>query len=392
MEKIKVIQTAHSSESYSLGDGEKDLKKIVLNNWPAKVSRQLKKFYPEIEVECWAPEKRYKRERRYEDSGVLFRFFPTTVALKYALDISIPMIKELKKEIEKSKKEGYKLIIHVHEIHNLHGILIAGLFRNEKVIVQHHGGYWPVKHLKESKMKKWFFPFFLLGQSVENRVLKNVRLYYILSKIEGEYLRKVAPNSKFRLQTMGIEDDFFNIVSKKDARKKLGLPLDKKIVLFLGRIAEIKGLGYLLKAMKDLKDIELKCIGFGPEEQKFKDYIKENNLHNVEFLGGIFGEKKLLYFSAADLFVLPSLKEGAPVTVMESLARNTPIVVTDVGGIPLMIENKREGIIIKQKSEKDIVRGVNEVLKWNDKNVQQYAEKYKWEKIIDDTVEDYKGF
>ena len=147
MKKIKVIQTAHSSESYSLSGGERDLKKVVLNNWPAKVSRQIKKFYPEIEVESWAPERIYKKEERFEDSGVLFRFFPTTFSGKYAIDISVPMLKALKKEIKKSKKEGYKLVIHVHEIHNLHGLLITLLFGNEKLIVQHHGGNWPFKNL-----------------------------------------------------------------------------------------------------------------------------------------------------------------------------------------------------------------------------------------------------
>ena len=149
-------------------------------------------------------------------------------------------------------------------------------------------------------------------------------------------------------------------------------------------------MSFLLEAMKTLKDIELKCIGFGPEEKKFKDYVKKNKLKNVEFLGGVFGEQKLNYLSAADVLVLPSLKEGAPVTVMEALATNTPVVVTDVGGVPLMIEGGREGIIIKQKNPEDIVRGVKEILKWKNKNVKKSAERYKWKKIIDDTIEDYK--
>ena len=187
---------------------------------------------------------------------------------------------------------------------------------------------------------------------------------------------------------MGIEDDYFKKINKKTARKKLSLLVNKKMILFIGRIAEIKGMGFLLEAMKNLKDVELKCIGFSPEEEKFKDFARKNNLKNIEFLNGVFGEKKLLYLGAADAFVLPSLKEGAPVTVMEALARNLPVVVTNVGGVPLMIKNNREGIIIKQKSSKDIVRGVREILKWK-KDVKKYAEKYKWKEIIKQTVEDY---
>ncbi|MEK6860320.1 MAG: glycosyltransferase family 4 protein [Nanoarchaeota archaeon] len=389
MEKIKIIQASHSSESYSLGEGEKDLKKLVLNDWPARVSKQIKKIYPEIEIECWAPERIYKKDESYEEYGVIFRFFPVTLSLRYALDISIPMLKELKKEIEKSKKEGYKLIIHFHEVHNLHGLLIASLFKNEKVILQHHGGSWPVKHLGESKKKKWIFPFFLLGQLWENLVLKNIKYYYILSKEEMDYLKKRAPDSKIRFQTMGIEDEYFKKMNKKTARKKLKIPFNKKLILYIGKIARIKGMGFLLEAMKNMQSVELKCIGFGPEERIFKDYVKENKLENVEFLGGVFGEKKMLYLRAADALILPSLREGAPVTVMEALACNTPVVVSNVGGVPLMIENGREGIIIKQKSPEEIIKGVREILKWKNKNVRKYADKYRWKKIVDGTIKDY---
>lgn len=388
--KIKVIEISHSSESYALGEGEKELKKLVLNDWPARTARQTKKFYPEIEVECWAPERIYKEEKQYVEGEILFRFFPTTIAVRYGLDFSMQMLKELKREIEKSKRENYKLIIKIHEVHNLHGLLIASFFKDQNLIVQHHGGSWPVKHLSESRKKKFFFPLFYLAQILENSILKNVKYFYALSEKEINYLKQRAPDSMIKFQTMGIEDEYYKSVGKKTARKKLKIPDNKKVILYIGRIAEIKGAGFLLEAMKKMKYVELKCIGFGPEEKKFKDYAKENNLKNVEFLGGVFGEKKILYLNAANAFVLPSLKEGAPVTVMEALACNTPVVVTEIGGVPMMIENGREGIIIKKKSPEDIVRGIKEILRWKNKNVKQYADKYRWKKIIEATVRDYR--
>src|SRR3989344_2514643 len=123
MEKLKIIEIKHSSESYSLGENEV-LKNLVLNDWNARVAKQIKKFYPEIDVECWSSERLYDKEERYEEFGVLFRFFPVTFGFRYALDYSRIMLKELRKEIEKSKKDGYKLIVHFHEVHNLHGLLV----------------------------------------------------------------------------------------------------------------------------------------------------------------------------------------------------------------------------------------------------------------------------
>ena len=144
-------------------------------------------------------------------------------------------------------------------------------------------------------------------------------------------------------------------------------------------------------AVKKLKDqkIELKIAGYGQEQDKFKQYAKKNNLKNVEFLGGIFGEKKRLYLAASDVLVLPSLKEGAPVSVMESLASNVPCIISDVGGVRLMLKNGREGIIIRTRSSEDIVESVRKIMKEPMKNVKRYANIYKWEKIIDDTVKDY---
>ena len=384
---------AHCSHSYFLGEGEKDLTKLFLPDWYSETAKQLKKFYPEIEVESWAPEKLNKKNEDMNFDGIKLRFFPVTFSPIYGLDLSIPMLKELKDEIKKSKTKNYKLIIHIHEIHNLHGLLIATLFKNQKIIVQHHGGSWPLKHLKQTKRYKFFFPFFMLGQIWENFVLHNVSCFYALSEQEINYLKEVAPNSKIKFQTMGIDDEYFKGVDKKTARKKLELPLNKKILLYIGRINDVKGVGILLEAMDKLKgeDILLKIIGFGPQEDKFKKYAEKNNLKNVQFLGGVYGDRKMLYLSASDLFVLPSSKEGAPVTVMEAMARNLPVVVTNVGGTPLMVKNGREGIIIPPRNSEEIVSGIREVLKWEKRDIKKYAEIYKWEKIIKETVGDYNG-
>ena len=98
----------------------------------------------------------------------------------------------------------------------------------------------------------------------------------------------------------------------------------------------------------------------------------------------------MLYLSACDLLVLPSLKEGAPVTVMEAMARNRPSVVSDVGGVRMMIEDGKTGKVIRKKSVNEIVDGIREVLSWKKKDVKSYADIYKWEKIVEDTVKDYK--
>ncbi|MBI2630274.1 glycosyltransferase family 4 protein [Candidatus Pacearchaeota archaeon] len=389
LKNLKIIMLAHASHSYFLGDGKGDPKEIIKGGWFSQVARQLRKFNPEINVECWCPEKHYKKEEDFLFEKIKFRVFPTSFSPVYALDFSIPMMRALKKEIKENKQNGIKTIIHMHEYHNFHGLMIATLFKNEKIIGQHHGGSWPLKHIMQTKKYKLVFPLFMIGQIWENLVLKNISCFFALSEDEMDYLKERAVKSRIKFQTMGIEDEYFKREEKKTARKKLKLKEKDKIIIYIGRLTEIKGIKYLIDAMESLKEVKLKIIGFSQELQRFKDYAKEKNLENVEFLGGKFGEEKMLYLSAADALVLPSAKEGAPVTIMEALARNTPVVVTDVGGIPLMVKNGREGVVIKPKSSEEIVRGVKEILSWKSKNVQQYAERYRWRDIVKETIKEY---
>lgn len=387
--KIKAILISHASVSVYM-KGQKSLKQMILDDWYSLTAKQIKKYHPEIEVECWTPEKMFKTPQEFENEGIKYRQFPVIFSPVYGLDFSLAMIKEMKKEVKNAEKEGYKLVFHLHEYHNLHGLAIATIFGGQKIIGQHHGGSWPVKHLKESKKKRYFFPFFLLAQIWEDLVLKNIKIFYALSEEEINYLKKRAPKSQIRFQTMGIEDYYFQSMDKKTARKKLGWPLNKKIVLYLGRIIPVKGIKYAIDAMEELKDAELKVIGWG-ENQEYEDYAKSKNLKNVKFLGPIFYQDKLPYLSASDVFILPSSKEGAPVTVMEAMARNLPSVVTDIGGTRLMIFDNENGIIVRQKSSEDIVKTVREVLKWKNKNVKKYAGRYRWKKIVEDTVKDYSN-
>jgi len=388
MEKIKVIHISHASVSVYM-KGQKTLKQMILDDWYSLTAQQIKKYYPEIDIECWTPEKSFKIPQEFFENGIKYRQFPTLFSPMYGLDFSIKMLKEMKKEILSAKENRYKVVFHLHEYHNLHGLLIASLFKGEKIIGQHHGGSWPLKHLVESKKKKYFFLFFLWGQIWENIVLRNIDYFYALSKDEINYLKQVAPKSKIKFQTMGIEEYYFKEVDKKMARKKLAWEVDKKIVLYLGRLIPVKGLDYLLRAMKKIPEVELKVIGWG-DEKFYKNYAKNLGLKNVEFVGPIFYEKKLSYLSASDVFVLPSIKEGAPVSLMEAMAMNVPSVVTDVGGTTLMIKNGENGVIVDRNVD-SIIMGIKKVLKWTKKDIRKYAEKYKWEEVVRESVKDYKS-
>lgn len=104
---------------------------------------------------------------------------------------------------------------------------------------------------------------------------------------------------------------------------------DKKLQLvFVGRLIAVKGLQFLLPAMKDA-DARLTIVGSGPQEAELRAQAKELRLHNVTFAG--YHADPSSFYRKADAFILPSLSEGLPLSALEAAAHGLALVVTDIG-------------------------------------------------------------
>jgi len=370
----------------------KDFERDMFRSWYAQVAYQIRKYYPKLEVECWTLEKRYKKEIEKRHNGIKFRIFPANFSFRHGMEISFSMLSALLNE-QRILDKNEKIILHFHGYHMWQVYLMLQLMDKNKVkvIAQNHGDRSPLKNLRKYKRFFIFLPGILLMQFLENLLFKKVNTFYYLSDEERNYLKKIAPKCNFRFQTMGIEEKYYAQISKTEARKKLGLDKNKKYILYVGRIENPKGIKELIDAAKELDEIEVLIIGDGRAYEKYVNYTNKLKIKNVHFLGAIYGDAKLPYYSAADCLILPSYTEGAPVVIMEAIARNLPVVATNVGGIPKMIKNGKEGILVKVKSKKEIVKAIKEILNWKEKNIRKYAKIYKWKSIIDKTIKDYLG-
>jgi glycosyltransferase involved in cell wall biosynthesis len=390
--KEKIIQLSSTSASFFLNSGKGSIDKILKDDWFAQVAKQIKKFYPKTEVECWAPEKSCKKEVITEDSKIKFRIFPSTLSIRPGMELSFSMVKALMEEIKKAEKENKKLILHIHEYHSWQAYLVLYFIKknkNIKIVAQHHGGRSPFKNLNKYKRLLIFFPVIALMQFFENLLFKEVDIFYALSDKELTYLKNKT-NGKIKFQTMGIPEELFGQKNKQRIKKELGLEENKKYILYVGRIKTTKGIKELLDAIKKLPGTELILIGRGDDAKNYEEYARQKGIKNANFLGAIYGDKRLGYYDACDCLILPSYTEGAPVVLMEAIAKNLPVIATNVGGVAKMIESGREGIIIKPKSSEEITKAIREILNWKKKNIKKYAKKYKWENIIKETIEDYK--
>ena len=159
-----------------------------------------------------------------------------------------------------------------------------------------------------------------------------------------------APSYKLITIHNGIDSKNLSFLSREKAQKKL---INKTSPFVIGTIAEWtdnKGLIYLLRAIKEIKDkkFDIILIGSGenPDKEKMYNFVKKNNLKNVYLIE--FIDNAAYYLKAFDIFVLPSLKEGLPYTILEAMVAEIPIIATNVGGVPEMLDDC--GILIPSKN------------------------------------------
>lgn len=136
-------------------------------------------------------------------------------------------------------------------------------------------------------------------------------------------------------------------------RAELGIPDDAPLVLCVGRLAEVKGFGYLLSAMPELlarqPETRLCIAGDGPLQDDLAAQIERLGLgERVRLLGRRSDVERLL--SAADVFCQPSLYEAFPLAVIEAMAMGLPVVSTRVGGIPELVLHEETGYLVPSRS------------------------------------------
>jgi glycosyltransferase involved in cell wall biosynthesis len=157
----------------------------------------------------------------------------------------------------------------------------------------------------------------------------------------------------------GIDTCVFQPLDKNTSRKELGIPLDKKVLLFVAESAAIKrkGMDYLLEALPQLTNENLLLAFAGKGNQALNDNPK------VFPLGHISSEVRMTQaYSAADLFVIPSLEDNLPNTVLESLACGTPVAGFETGGIPDMVKDGFNGFLSSDKNAMSLAKVIDKAM------------------------------
>lgn len=186
------------------------------------------------------------------------------------------------------------------------------------IVVVLHVGIVPYKNKFAYFIMK--FGNFLLAKII----LKNVRNVICISNITRDYFRKIVPGVKIEMIYNGIDSKIFNLNNRNYTNRKNILDFYEfnyeKIILFVGRFVEKKGLHLIFEIAKSMREYGFILVGNGPISPKSWGLLNILEINSVEqiYLSKIY--------KSADLLILPSVGEGLPLVIQESMACGTPVI------------------------------------------------------------------
>ena len=200
----------------------------------------------------------------------------------------------------------------------------------------------------------------------------------------------------------GVDLEKFKSKNKFESRNKLGLSQTSKILLSVGRIEPIKGYDVLINALSFLNisddfDVRLLIIGGDSKSQNELDRLNSLKLkhglsNQVNFLGAIDHDELPIYFSAADIFVMPSAYETFGIAALEASACNLPVIAPQVGGLKSVVKHGQTGFLSVNKSPESLMHYLEILLKNKPLrelfgfNSRLHAMNYSWEKSSKDLI------
>ncbi len=265
---------------------------------------------------------------------------------------------------------------------------------------------WLIKKL----LKK---PYVIYGRGSDIYIYLSPRLRKLLAKLaltDADAVIALTNDMKQALQKLhrrevilipnGVDIDKFSTLSREEARSKFNIKDNERMLIFVGRLTPIKGVRFLIKAMALIRQqhlgVRLLIVGDGEERQNLEELADKLNLKKwVSFLGQTPSERIPEYMVASDIFVLPSLSEGFPLTILEAMASGLPIVTTRVRGLPEIVKDGENGFLVEPQNPGQIAERVLLILSDDAlrermaKNNWQQAKQYSWQNVAKSLEEIY---
>jgi glycosyltransferase involved in cell wall biosynthesis len=185
----------------------------------------------------------------------------------------------------------------------------------------------------------------------------------------------------------GVERARYRPRPRDESRRRLGIETEAPTVVFVGNLKPVKGLEFLLAAFATLREkttgARLHLIGRGPLEADLRKTVIDAGLDDAVRLEGEQSPAEVArWMSAADLVCLPSVNEGVPNVLLEAMACGTPVVASDVGGIPEIVDPGACGYLVAPGDPRELADALERALgrEWDREQIRRRTDRFTWER------------
>ena len=199
------------------------------------------------------------------------------------------------------------------------------------------------------------------------------------------------PRGRISVLRNGVDTDLFRPVD--GSRWRARVSPGRKLIASVGLLIPRKGHDLLIAAMAKLPDAYLLIAGQGPDEEKLKALAESLGVADrVELVGSVPHEKLPALYSAADMLVLATSREGWPNVLLEAMACGAPVVATNIGGIPEIITRPEAGVIVPERTPDALAAGIRQLAAQPPDRAatRAHAEAHGWDEVIAEQVKLYQ--
>jgi glycosyltransferase involved in cell wall biosynthesis len=230
-------------------------------------------------------------------------------------------------------------------------------------------------------------------------------LLAITNSLKKKLIQKIGiPESKILVAPDGMNLEFLEKLrlTKEDACKKLGLPLDKKIICYIGHLYKDRGIDELIGCSKYLNDDSINFLfvgGYKSDEKRYKKKIKRDKIGGMKFVGFVEPSRVPIYLFAADILIAPytnrisTAEVMSPLKIFEYMGAKRPIISSDLPVIKEILANNHNSILVNSERPEELAQAIKSLLTNNTlaSRIAQQAyldvQNYSWQKRSEKILE-----
>jgi glycosyltransferase involved in cell wall biosynthesis len=298
-------------------------------------------------VECACPRRGFWFDDIKEKCGVVMHEIPFARS-PYRFLQNRRAFKMLKKVV----KDGGFDLIHCHQpLCGVMGRKVGAKFGIPVLYIAHGFHFFKGAPLKNH----------LIYKTVERRYAKKTDALVTINSEDYEAACKMKAKRTYKINGIGYERDRTNgiIFNKNELQAEIGLSDGDIVLISIGELNKNKNHKVIIDAVNRIENEKIKYVicGQGPRLKEYKEFVEKRGLENkVKILGYRKDVRNIL--KLADILIMPSLREGLPITMIEAMYEGLPIISGDVRGCRDLVEHNANGLLVNLKEKTGFVKAI----------------------------------